>query len=175
MARSIALAHGDEHILLPDADADPLPPPCTPPPPRLTRERMLAAIRDDPHVRLRPWQENPLSPPPASESPSSGYSASPEHQCVVRAWEVFRMDMRACAEIARDVRARGGGPYGWGELRYQHQKAIGRGDAYMHYEEGEESYPPHLRRYASPSGSGYWHPPLCCCGRPTCPAPERDW
>ena len=49
------------------------------------------------------------------------------------------------------------------------------GDAYMHYEEGEESYPPHLRRYASPSGSGYWHPPLCCCGRPTCPAPERDW
>ena len=41
--------------------------------------------------------------------------------------------------------ADGGGYYGWGELRYQHQKAIGRGDAYMHYEEGEESYPPHLR------------------------------
>ena len=35
----------------------------------------------------------------------------------------------------------------------------------------EADFPLHLRKWASPSGSGWFHPPACVCGRPTCPAP----
>ena len=39
----------------------------------------------------------------------------------------------------------------------------------------EESYPPRLRRFPSPTGSGRWHPPSCTCRRHDCPVPPGDW
>ena len=36
----------------------------------------------------------------------------------------------------------------------------------------EAEYPDDLRIWESPSGSGFFHPPTCVCGRPTCPVPE---
>ena len=45
------------------------------------------------------------------------------------------------------------------------------GSGWLGFMRREENFPRGLRRFASPSGSRFWHPPECQCGRASCPVP----
>jgi hypothetical protein len=95
--------------------------------------------------------EDAESPPPPSRAPAS----PPTPPSLARSWKAFCPTdwSLLCFRLARSDYAR---------TVVDHPRVM----------LPEAEYPDDLRIWESPSGSGFFHPPTCVCGRPTCPVPE---
>ena len=145
----------DGQMLTPGASTSgdvgaPAPPPAPPPPPP------PAPPPDTPPTRVA--FEHCYGPAPGGPSSEPAYARGsdgpPTPPDLRHAWNEFNPDSWSmlCFALARSTYAR---------TVVDHPRVM----------LPEAEYPNHLRVWESPSGSGWYHPPMCVCGRPTCPSP----
>ena len=121
------------------------------------------AAAPDADAAPAPGADAPRTPPSGGDAAGGGRGTedavmgdADTPEWVDRAWDAFLPDTDRLLRF--------------GDARHQYQLARGVNAPWESLPEAE--FPLHLRKWASPSGSGWPHPPVCVCGRSTCPVPR---